>query len=83
MSYQLQKADVVQLNENCKNPMLRFCFMTVTEPKSFGAMGFIQCTGENQQVGGRAYYRAGFDEMDLIGRTNLLPADEIEDAPHE
>ena len=70
----LEVGDVVQLNENCANPMLRYCFMTVTEPKAFGAMGYVQCTGENGHLGGQAYYRAKFEEMDLIGHTTLIAA---------
>lgn len=69
--------DVVQLNERTGNPMLRYCFMTVTEPKSFGAQGFVQCTGENMEPGGRAYYRAKFEEMDCIGKAVLMPADDV------
>ncbi len=70
----LEVGDVVQLNENTGNPMLKYCFMTVTEPKSFGAMGYVQCTGEDEKPGGQAYYRAKWEEMDLIGHTTLVAA---------
>lgn len=68
-----EKGDVVQLNEKTGNAMLRYCFMIVTEPKSFGAQGFVQCTGENGDTGGQAYYRAKFEEMDYIGKAVLMP----------
>lgn len=71
---ELETGDVVQLNENCNNPMLKYCFMTVTEPKAWGAQGYVQCTGENEKPGGQAYYRAKFEEMDLIGHTTLIAA---------
>lgn len=71
---ELEVGDVVQLNENCGNPMLKYCFMTVSEPKSFGAQGYVQCTGENMEPGGQAYYRAKWEEMDLIGHTTLVAA---------
>jgi hypothetical protein len=74
MEREYQNGDVVQLNEKTGNPMLRYCFMIVTEPKSFGAQGFVQCTGENMQPGGQAYYRAKFEEMDYIGKAVLVPA---------
>ena len=60
--------EIVQLNpETCRNPMLAGCMMTVTEPKSFGAQGYVQCTGEDGKMGGQAYYRATWDEMDRTG----------------
>lgn len=59
----LNVGDVVQLNpEKAGNPAFAACFMTVTEPKGFGAQGYIQVPG-----GGQAYYRAGWDEMEPIG----------------
>ena len=61
---QLQVGEIVQLiPDKCKNPMLAGCFMTVTEPKAWGAQGYVQCTGENGKMGGQAYYRAGWEEM--------------------
>lgn len=64
----LKRGCVVQLNpETCKNPMLAGCFMTVTEPKSFGAQGYVQALGDNGAIGGQAYYRASFEEMEFIG----------------
>jgi hypothetical protein len=69
----LKPGDIVQLSpETCKNPMLAACFMVVTEPKSFGAQGYVQCTGENGAMGGQAYYRAGFDEMEKCGHAEWV-----------
>lgn len=62
-----KKSDVVQLNERCANSMLRYCYMTITETKAWGAMGFVQCPGQDGEVGSQAYYRAKFLEMDFIG----------------
>lgn len=79
----LKKGDVVQLNEKCRNAWFLGCFMLVTEPKGFGAMGFIQVPGVLDGNGpvsvlehGRhkPFYRANYEEMDYIGHTNLLPA---------
>ena len=64
---------VVQLNpELCKNPMLAGCMMIVTEPKSFGAQGYIQCTGQNGEIGGQAYYRATWNEMEFVGYAQFV-----------
>jgi hypothetical protein len=59
---------VVQLDpEKTKNPMFGGCMMVITEPKSFGAQGYVQALGENGGPGGQAYYRASWDEMELVG----------------
>ena len=64
----IKPGTVVQLDpDNCKNPMLRGCFMTVTEVKEWGVQGYIQCTGTNNEMGGQAYYRAKTDEFEIIG----------------
>lgn len=66
---ELEPGMVVQLSPGtCRNPMLAACFMVITKPKSFGAQGYIQTVGSDGMAGGLAYYSAGFDEMDLIGR---------------
>lgn len=60
--------EVVQLNpETVSNKMLSACFMVVTEPKTWGAQGYVQCPGENGEPGGQAYYRARWDEMEPCG----------------
>lgn len=64
----LRPGDVVQLSPECRNPMFACCFLTVTELKSFGAMGYVQSLGENGQPGGQAYYRPRWDEMEFVGR---------------
>lgn len=69
----LKVGTLVQLSpEVCRNPMLRACFMTVTEPKSFGAQGYVQTTGENGKMGGQAYYRAQWDEMEIVGHAEWV-----------
>lgn len=71
----LERGDVVQLNpETCLNQMLAGCMMTITEPKVFGAQGYIQCTGTDGKIGGRAYYRAGWLEMEPVGRAVFVAA---------
>jgi hypothetical protein len=65
----LEPGDVVQLNpETCRNPMFAACMMTITEPKSWGAQGYVQALGENGQPGGQAHYRAKWEEMEPVGR---------------
>jgi hypothetical protein len=65
---ELNVGDVVQLNpETVKNKMFAGCMMTVTEPKKWGAQGYVQALGENGEPGGQAYYRANWEEMELVG----------------
>lgn len=84
----LDPHDVVQLSPEAGNPMFAGCFMVVTEPKPWGAQGFVQALGENGQPGGQAYYRATWDEMEPIGRAEWIlerpgqqPNDDAQAAP--
>lgn len=63
----LVPGQVVQLHpEETRNRMFAGCLMTITEPKTFGAQGYVQALGENGNRGGQAYYRAKWEEMDLL-----------------
>lgn len=54
---------VVQLNpETVRNEHFKACFMVITEPKAFGAQGYVTVPGE-----GNAFYRAQWEEMEIIG----------------
>lgn len=64
----LEKGMVVQLSPACKNPMLACCFMTIDEPKVFGAQGYVQALGKSGEMGGQAYYRATWEEMEYVGQ---------------
>lgn len=69
----LKEGDLVQLNpETVKNPMFAACIMVVTEPKTWGAQGYVQSLGENGQAGGQAYYRATWEEMELVGKAEWI-----------
>jgi hypothetical protein len=76
---ELVPGDVVQLNpEVVKNPALAACFMTVTEVKDWGAMGYVEACGSAKvvTVQGAAYYRAAWDEMEYIGHAEWKRDDE-------
>jgi hypothetical protein len=65
---ELRIGQIVQLNpETVRNPMFAACLMVITEPKSWGAQGYVQALGENEQGGGQAYYRATWEEMEPTG----------------
>ena len=60
--------EIVQLSpETCRNKMFGACLMVVTEPKSWGAQGYVQALGDNGEIGGQAYYRATWEEMEKTG----------------
>lgn len=65
--YQLKPGEIVQLNPiKTRNRAFAGCFMVITEPKPWGAQGYVQALGPDRvTVGGQAYYRAKWDEMEL------------------
>jgi len=78
----LEAGDVVQLSPECKNLAFACCFMTVSEPKSWGAQGYVQVLGETREgPGGQAYYRAKWEEMEFVGRAVWIVGDEPDTQP--
>lgn len=75
---ELQVGEIVQLSpETVRNPMFSACLLIVTEPKQWGCQGFVQSLGEDGEPGGRAYYRANWDEIEATsGLAAWLPAPE-------
>ncbi len=70
---ELKYGQVVQLDpETCGQ--FGGCFMLITEPKSFGAQGFVQIPGD-----GQAYFRANFAQMELIGNAEWAPLQTAEE----
>ena len=64
----LEVGEIVQLDPyTCKNRMFAGCLMVVTEPKSWGAQGYVQGLGKDENLAGQAYYRATWDQMELTG----------------
>lgn len=67
---ELKEGEVVQLSPiACRNPMFGGCMMVVTEPKPWGAQGYVQALGQDGEMGGQAYYRATWEEMEFVGLT--------------
>lgn len=64
---ELSKGMVVQLSPDVGNPMFACCMMIIDQPKVFGAQGYVQSLGEGGKMGGQAYYRAKWEEMEYIG----------------
>lgn len=76
----LRPGMVVQLSPfACRNPMFGGCMMVVTEPKQFGAQGYVQGLGEGGEMGGQAYYRAQWEEMEVVGFAEWVAGGDAED----
>ncbi len=72
---ELRKGQLMQLNPaTVKNPMFAACIMVVTEPKTFGAQGYVQGFGDDSNPGGQAYYRASWEEMEPVGHAEWVIA---------
>lgn len=66
--FELKEGDIVQLTPDVKNRAFTLCLMVVTEPKHWGAQGYVQSLGEARDApGGQAYYRATWAEMTPTG----------------
>lgn len=63
----LEKGDVVQIDP-AHDERFGGCFMVVTEPKSFGAQGYVSAPGAK----GLAYYRCNWEAMHKIGRAEWV-----------
>jgi hypothetical protein len=59
----LEKGDIVQIDPD-HDDVFGGCLMVVTEPKSWGAQGYVSIPGKD---GGSAYYRCPFEAMEPTG----------------
>lgn len=73
---ELKKGDIVQLNPEFhlgdKQGFFGACLMVVTEPKAFGAQGYIQSPQKRGETPLTAYYRAKWEEMELVGHAEWV-----------
>lgn len=65
--YPLEVNDVVQI-VGWTESAFAGCFMLITEPKPWGAQGFIAIPEGREEMPSRAYYRAKWEEMEFIGK---------------
>ena len=72
---ELKIGEIMQLNpETTKNKAFSACLFVVTEPKPWGAQGFVQALGTREVGGCQAYYRATWEEMEPTGgQTEWMP----------
>jgi len=61
---ELKIGDVVQIAPS-HDPLFGGHFMVVTEPKSWGAQGYVVMLDKDK---GLAYYRCKFEHMEYVGK---------------
>ncbi len=65
---ELRVGEILQLNpETTRNKAFAAGMFVVREPLSFGALGYVQMLGENCELGGPAFYRAKWEELEPTG----------------
>jgi hypothetical protein len=69
----LEPGDVVQISPDLENQCFAGCMMVVTEPKNFGAQGYVQALGDDREtIGGQAYIRVNWADMEFVGRAEWV-----------
>lgn len=69
----LKVGSVVQLSAEGANKAFAGCLMVVTDPKPWGAQGYVQNTGESRSCAGLlAFYRAEWAEMEYVGEATWV-----------
>jgi hypothetical protein len=63
----VKENSVVQINENGQEGWIG-CFLQVSEVKTWGIMGWVQIP-----MGGSAYLRPTWNQIDYIGNAVLVP----------
>lgn len=64
---ELEKGDVVQIDPR-HDGTLGGSFMQITDPKPWGAQGFIAIPGKK----GSVYYRCSFENMEFVGHATWI-----------
>jgi hypothetical protein len=66
---ELKVGDIVQIRPNLGS-FFDGCFMVITEPKSWGAQGYIPHPQQNNEDGSVSvpYFRCKFEDMEFVGK---------------
>jgi hypothetical protein len=75
---ELKNGDIVQISPELPDCFFGGCFMQITEPKSWGAQGFIAIPGERGTAPGRAFLRCKWADMEFIGHAVWVSCDKEE-----
>lgn len=67
----LRAGMVIQINPESSDTF-GGCFMIITEPKIWGAQGYVQVPGIYEGEGGQAFYRCEHEDMSVIGNATWI-----------
>jgi hypothetical protein len=71
----LVRCAIVQIAPTTEHRAFRFCLMVVAEVRPWGVQGYVQALGaDRDHVGGQAYYRATWEEIEPTGGKAVWPA---------
>lgn len=71
----LAAGDVVQIDPSAGG-FFPACFMLVTEVKGWGAQGFVSVPKSRDESPGRAFFRATWEQMELVGKATWVTGDD-------
>jgi hypothetical protein len=71
----LEIGDIIQINP-VYDDVFGGCLMIITEPKEWGAQGYVQIPGKD---GGRAFFRCRFEGMEFVGKAEWIRDNANED----
>lgn len=64
----VQPGDVVQITPEWEvNKAFAACLVVVSEVKSWGIQGYVQALGTREEMGGQAYIRVKWEDLELVG----------------
>jgi hypothetical protein len=64
---ELNIGDIMQISPSAHNKVFAGCLLIVTEPKTFGAQGYVKALGTREEPGGAACVRIAWDDMEPTG----------------
>lgn len=72
----LKHGDLVQINpDSARNLALSGVFMVVCDTFTWGVYGYIQDVGHVRDIGRAIWYRAGWEEIEHVGKACFLLQD--------
>lgn len=67
----LARGSICQFNPSVQRRGLRGCFMVVTEPKNWGAVGYVMLPNADANPAQRVEVSAQFAEIDVVGKAKF------------
>lgn len=68
----LQKGYICQISPDFEVRPFAGCFLVVTDPRPWGAIGYVQSLGQDNEPGGQAYVRVKLEDLVLVGAAEWI-----------